>query len=204
MNSTTFRPADYPHVLSNLMSMSFRHRDGSIKTEANIYPLAPTIELGGSGLYTSTADFIKLLTSLLRNDGKVLKKETVDLMFNYRIPDESIMKSEEVKAFFDWGAHKDDVGMDYDHCLCGLVSLRDMKPGNKAGSVRWGGGTKSFWVSERRVCIGRRSGLIPGSGLIGTVGFVAFMVRRFWVPPRSCRRRCIESFRARFMMDSKL
>ena len=155
MNSTTFRPADHPHVLSNLMSMSFRHRDGSIKTEANIYPLAPTIELGGSGLYTSTADFIKLLTSLLRNDGKVLKRETVDLMFNYRIPDESIMKSEEVKEFFDWGAHKDDVGMDYDHCLCGLVSLRDMKAGNKAGSVRWGGGTKSFWVREVRVLYGK-------------------------------------------------
>jgi hypothetical protein len=61
------------------------------------------------------------------------------------------MKSEKVKEFFDWGAHEDDVGMDYDHCLCGLVNLRDMKTGKKAGSVRWGGGTKSFWVSEVRV-----------------------------------------------------
>ena len=151
MNSTTFRPADHPHVLSNLMPMSFRHKDGSIKTEANIYPLAPTIELGGSGLYTSTADFIKLLTSLLCNDGNVLRKGTVDMMFNYRITDENIMKSEKVKEFFDWCAHEDDVGMDYDHCLCGLVNLRDMKTGKKAGSVRWGGGTKSFWVSEVRV-----------------------------------------------------
>jgi len=52
--------------------------------------------------------------------------------------------------------------------------------------------------------MGRTSELILGSGLIGTVGFAAFMVRRFWVPLRNCRRRCIESFRARFMMDSKL
>ncbi len=112
------------------------------------------------------------------------------------------MKSEKVTVFFDWGAHEDDVGMDYDHCLCGLVNLRDMKTGKKAGSVRWGGGTKSFWVSEVRVL--GRSELNLGSGLIGTVGFVAFMVRRFWVPLRDCRRSCIESFRAQFMLVSKL
>ncbi len=82
MKSTTFRPADRPHVLENLMEMSFRHKDGTIKNEASIYPLAPTVELGGSGLYTSAPDYLAFLTSLLRNDAKVLKPETVDLMFN--------------------------------------------------------------------------------------------------------------------------
>ncbi|KAN0099370.1 beta-lactamase/transpeptidase-like protein [Hyaloscypha variabilis] len=149
MKSTTFRPADHPHVLENLMPMAWRNQDGTIKNEASIYPLAPNVELGGSGLYTCAPDYLAFLTSLLRNDGKVLKPETVDLMFNYRIPDESIMKSEKVKGFFDWGAHPDDVGTEYDHCLCGLVNLKDMKTGKKAGSVRWGGGTKSFWWIDR-------------------------------------------------------
>jgi hypothetical protein len=153
MRSTTFRPADHPHVLENLMEMAWRNKDGTIKNEASIYPLAPTVELGGAGLYTTTADYIKLLTSLLRNDGKVLKPETADRMFNYRIPDESIMKSEKVKEYLDWGADPDHVGMEYDHCLCGLVELKDAKTGKKAGSVRWGGGTKNFWVRYLASCL---------------------------------------------------
>jgi hypothetical protein len=147
MKNTTFRPADHPHILENLMAMGWRNKDGTLSNITSIYPLAPTVELGGSGLYTSAPDYLALLTSLLRNDGKVLQPETVDLMLNYRIPDKSIMKSEEVKEFFDWGAHPEDVGMEYDHCLCGLVNLKDFKTGKKAGGVRWGGGTKSAWVS---------------------------------------------------------
>jgi hypothetical protein len=143
MNSTTFRPADHPHILSNLMPMAWRNKDGSIKNEANIYPLAPTIELGGSGLYTCAPDYLALLTSLLRNDGKVLKPETVDLVFNWRIPDKDIMRSEKVKEWLEDGV---EVDMEFDHCLCGLVELKETSSGRKAGSVRWGGGTKSFWV----------------------------------------------------------
>ena len=150
MKSTTFRPADHPQVRENLMEMAFRHKDGSIKNEASIYPIAPTIELGGSGLYTSAPDYLVFLTSLLRNDGKVLKPETVDLMFNYRIPDKDIMQSEKVMEFFEDPAEPD---MTYEHCLCGLVNLKQESTGRKAGSVRWGGGTKSFWV--RHLCHSR-------------------------------------------------
>jgi CubicO group peptidase (beta-lactamase class C family) len=150
MKSTTFRPADHPHIRENLMEMAFRHKDGTIKNEASIYPIAPAIELGGSGLYTSAPDYLVFLTSLLRNDGKVLKPETVDLMFNYRIPDKDIMKSEKVMEFFEDPAEPD---MAYDHCLCGLVNLKQESTGRKVGSVHWGGGTKSFWV--RHLCHSR-------------------------------------------------
>jgi hypothetical protein len=153
MKSTTFRPADHPHILENLMEMAFRHKDGTVKNEASIYPISPIVELGGSGLYTSAPDYLAFLTSLLRNDGKILKPETVNLMFEHRIPDKSIMKSEKLKQFFDWGAHPDDVGTAYDHCLCGLVNLDDMKMGKKAGTASWGGGTKSKWVRYLRFFI---------------------------------------------------
>jgi hypothetical protein len=208
MKSTTFRPADHPHVLENLMPMAWRNQDGTIKNEASIYPLAPNVELGGSGLYTCAPDYLAFLTSILRNDGKVLKPETVDLMFNYRIPDESIMKSEKVKGFFDWGAHPDDVGTEYDHCLCGLVNLKDMKTGKKAGSVRWGGGTKSFWVRYLSIyaclwCSEERR-LTDGSGLIELVAFAASMGPRFLGWLRSCLVRCIGSSRLLSMIKSML
>jgi len=43
--------------------------------------------MGGSNLYTSAPDFLKLLASLLRKDGKLLRPQTVDIMFDHRLPD---------------------------------------------------------------------------------------------------------------------
>ena len=110
----------------------------------SIYPLNPTIDLGGSGLYTTAPDYIAFLTSLLRNDGKLLKPQTVDLMFDYRVPDERIFKSEKVKEWFEDSV---ETGMDLDHCLYGVVNLRDLKTGRKSGGVQWGGATRCHWVS---------------------------------------------------------
>jgi hypothetical protein len=125
------------------MEMTALNKEGNLETVPSIYSLSPALDLGGSGLYTSAGDYIAFLKSLLRNDGKILKPETVDLMLGYRIPDENIMKSPEIKAFFGENVEND---MDFDHCLCGLVNLRPLKTGRAAGSVQWGGATRCYWV----------------------------------------------------------
>lgn len=80
--------------------------------------------MGGSNLYTSGADFLKFLSSLLRNDGKLLGPETTDLMFEYRLP-----KGETFRCFRTNPEHLKDnfgdlapVGMEVDHCLAGMVN----------------------------------------------------------------------------------
>jgi CubicO group peptidase (beta-lactamase class C family) len=148
MASTTFRLLNHPHVAANLMKMNSRNKDGQVEETQSIYPVDPKMDLGGSNLYTSGPDFIKFLTSLMRNDGKLLRAETTDIMFDYRLPE-----TEEFKKFkMDEYDIKDSFGemapegMQVDHCLAGQVVLSDLKGGRKAGSVNWSGATRCFWV----------------------------------------------------------
>lgn len=148
MVSTTYRPLDHPHVIANLMKIHARNKDGKVEETTSIYPLDPKIELGGSNLYTSAPDFIKLLTSLTRNDGKLLRPETADVMFDYRLPDtDEFMKfktdEEDIRDSFGDMTPK---GMRVDHCLAGQVVMSDLTGGRKAGSVSWSGATRCFWV----------------------------------------------------------
>jgi hypothetical protein len=84
-----------------------------------------------------------LLTSLLHNDGKILKPETVGTMLGWRVPDEKIFKSEKVMGWFEDFVED---GMELDHYLCGVVNLENLKTGRKAGGVQWGGATRCHWV----------------------------------------------------------
>ncbi|MCJ1316740.1 hypothetical protein MMC15_002061 [Xylographa vitiligo] len=96
-------------------------------------------DMGGSGLASTAEDFMKLLASLLHNDGKVLKPETADLMLNARVSDRSIFDVKEVKEDLE-----DEVGASgrADHCLAGCVNVDPIKEtGKHAGSVSWNGAT---------------------------------------------------------------
>ena len=148
MNSTTFRLLNHPHAASNLMKMQARNKEGKVEQAESIYPIDPKIDMGGSNLYTSAPDFMKLLTSLMRNDGELLRPESADIMFNYRLPDMESFNSfkrdaEEIQWLF--GDTAPD-GLQVDHCLAGMVVLDGLKGGRKAGSVSWGGATCCFWV----------------------------------------------------------
>lgn len=66
--------------------MTTRAPDGTVQLAESIYPIHPKVDMGGSNLYSSGTDFVKLLSSLLRNDGIVLRPQTTDLMFDYRLP----------------------------------------------------------------------------------------------------------------------
>lgn len=98
--------------------------------------------------YTSGTDFLKLLSSLLRNDEKLLRPETIDLMFGYGLPNKETFRHfrtnpEHLKDNFGDLA---PVGMEVDHCLAGMVNQADLLGGRKAGSITWQGATCCYWV----------------------------------------------------------
>jgi hypothetical protein len=129
------------------MQIVSRNKGGTLENFDSIYPLDPAVDMGGSGLYTSAPDFIAFLKSLLRNDGRLLKPETLDLMFNSRLPDNSVLKTKKAKDFFEGMV---DEGMELDHCLAGLVNLKEMKTGRKEGGIAWSGATRCYWVSQSK------------------------------------------------------
>ncbi|CAL5865865.1 uncharacterized protein PFLUO_LOCUS71 [Penicillium psychrofluorescens] len=153
MTHTTYRLLDNPHVAVNLIQMTSRGPEGTVQPGESVYPIDPKVDMGGSNLYTSGTDFLKLLASLLRNDGKLLRPETTDLMFNYSLP-----QTEKFRHFRTNPEHLKDnfgdlapVGMEVDHCLAGMVNQRDLLGGRKAGSITWQGATRCYWWIDRKV-----------------------------------------------------
>jgi hypothetical protein len=145
MASTTYRLLNHPQVAANLMKMISRTKDGTLESTESIYPFDPKQDMGGSNLYTSAPDYLKLLKSLLRNDGRVLRPETVNEMFDYRLPDSPLFTKFKKETMTEYLGSLADDGMTVDHCLAGLVNNEDSLGGRKAGSVAWSGATRCFW-----------------------------------------------------------
>src|SRR5690606_20331529 len=105
--------------------------------------------MGGAGLYGTAGDYLKFLQMLLNEGnaahGRVLKPETVALMFENHIGD---IEFPEMRTVLP--ALSVDVrlfpGVTKKWSLCGLTNLEDMPGHRRAGSQFWGGLASSyFW-----------------------------------------------------------
>ncbi|KAK2743743.1 hypothetical protein FQN55_007147 [Onygenales sp. PD_40] len=118
-------------------------------------------ELGGAGLCTSMPSYIKVLYSLLANDEKILKKETVTMMFEPQLMPAS---QKALQAYFDHipkgasGPAPPLIGefpqAKYDWGLGGMLSMDDIDAGSLAWRRKrffsWGGLANLFWFIDRQ------------------------------------------------------
>lgn len=109
-------------------------------------------DFGGHGLFMTAQDYIKVLYSLLANDGQILKPETVDSMFvSYLSP----LATEGLAAacagpvgpFFRVGH---DPGTPVSHGLGGLLTVHDIEEWYGANTLSWGGGLTFAWFIDRK------------------------------------------------------
>lgn len=161
----------FPHkstTIDNAKLVSMTRRDPSIPDgNGKVIPdTAPHLlsqakeEMGGVGLYTSISSYIKILHSLLINDEKLLKRETVDtLLFEPQLSPSSRESLQGVFSHIGAGEERGAppyVGtftkVRYDHSLVGLLSLEDMDSGDlkwrRKGYLCWSGMPNIFWVSH--------------------------------------------------------
>ena len=104
---------------------------------------------GGAGVYASMPDYMKILQSLLNDDGKLLKSETVELMFSPQLSDasrESLMKQSEDPEVNDMLGGL-PLGSAKDCGLAGLLLQEDLKDWRRKGTMNWGGLPNLYWVS---------------------------------------------------------
>lgn len=109
-------------------------------------------DFGGHGLFMTAQGYIKILRSLLANDGKVLKSSTVDLMFEHHLGPmaaESHMKACEspLGRFFRVGT---EPGSQVGHGLGGLLTLQDVEGWYGEHTLTWGGGLTFTWFVDRK------------------------------------------------------
>lgn len=144
MDSTTFRLRDRPDIKSRLSGLTVRLPTGELIDIPRLYPDPAPLDMGGVGAYTSVSDYMKLLTSLLRNDEKLLAKRSVTELFKPQLSDAKHLMAN--KDRIDAGIWPN--GVPLNHSLGGLANMDPFPSGRRKGSMSWMGGFNFFWVSE--------------------------------------------------------
>jgi CubicO group peptidase (beta-lactamase class C family) len=164
IDDMTYFLAGKPDLQSRLVSIVNRDPsipDGKGKVVASEGPgflSQVKEELGGAGLHTSAHSYIKILHSLLANDEKLLKRETVDSMFEPQLTPAS---QQALQATFDHiprgetGSAPPFIGefaqVQHDFGLGGMLSMEDVDSGSKKwrrkGYMFWSGMANWYWVS---------------------------------------------------------
>ena len=107
---------------------------------------------GGHGLFMTGGDYIKVLHSLLANDGKLLTPATVDSMFEDHLGPDAITGyqtalSSPVGTFFRVGI---DIETKMGFGLGGLLTLQDIDGWYGERTLTWGGGLTLAWFIDRK------------------------------------------------------
>ncbi|KAL6414558.1 beta-lactamase [Ilyonectria robusta] len=104
---------------------------------------------GGQGLYMSMKDYIKILYSLLKDDEKLLKKETASNIFKPCLSPASkavLLKRMQTPT---WLVGDFPETGEYDWSLGGLLVDGDKHDYRKRNTVMWSGASGCFWFIDR-------------------------------------------------------
>ncbi|KAH6664619.1 beta-lactamase [Halenospora varia] len=109
-------------------------------------------DFGGHGMFMTAPDYVKVLHSLLANDGKILKPATVHDMFKHHLGPEATATHQAALAspmggFFRVGTAPDSKA---GHGLGGLLTLQDVDGWYGEHTLTWGGGLTFAWFIDRK------------------------------------------------------
>ena len=105
---------------------------------------------GGQGIYASMEDYLKVLRSILADDGKLLSSESIAMMFQSQLTTASreclqryIHNSNSTSSFI--GVYDND--RLYDWGFGGMLALENEVSGRQKNTLFWSGKPNLFWVS---------------------------------------------------------
>jgi CubicO group peptidase (beta-lactamase class C family) len=109
-------------------------------------------DFGGHGLFMTGEGYVKVLRSLLANDGKLLRPGTVEKMFENQIgPDAAeghrAVVHDPAGAYYRVGV---DVDKKLGYGLGGLLTLEDQDGWYGEKTMTWGGGMSLTWFIDRK------------------------------------------------------
>lgn len=109
-------------------------------------------DFGGHGLFLPGSDYIKILHSLLVSDGKLLRSDTVDSLFEHQLSPEATVGHQDALnspagVFFRVGT---EACAKVGHGLGGLLTLEDVEGWYGEKTLTWGGGLTLAWFIDRK------------------------------------------------------
>ena len=155
MTSTTFHLEEKPDVEARLPNMSARTPTGDLAfIPGHVIKNPARDDLGGAGSYSSAPDFLKVLASILRNDGQLLQTQTVHEMFRPQLARQAkemfqkVLRMPEANDQLTGGVK---IGTSVNWGLGGFLVEEDMEGGRRKGSMAWGGMPNLYWVGCSQV-----------------------------------------------------
>jgi CubicO group peptidase (beta-lactamase class C family) len=160
MDSTSFNIKDRADILSRRADMSLRTADGAVvPSPTRFFSDNAPDHHGGGGIFSSPGDYVKLLISVLKNDGALLRPSTMDVLFAPCLPPDAITelrnnRRTQYKAFREskvgsTAALKVIQPEEMNYAPGGQISEKEWLGGRKAGSMSWGGLPNLSWVLDR-------------------------------------------------------
>lgn len=164
MNSTTFRLKDREDIRSRRADMALRTADGAVvPSPTRFFSDNASDDHGGGGLFSCAEDYVKLLVSVLKNDGTLLTPPTMDLLFTPCLPPDALteLRANRKALYKIFRESKEGSAAlfkviqpeEMNYALGGQISERDWEGGRKAGSMNWGGLPNLIWVLDRKTGI---------------------------------------------------
>lgn len=139
MTLTGFRLVESKHIRDHLCETVQRTPAGKLTMSNPYNPLNPADDFGGGGLYSSVADYMKVLISLLKNDGLLLRPDTVKMMFEPQLYDPKALIAEtqgsNSGAMFRGGIDCQT----WNFGLGGILTTADVEWVCRRGTMSWSG-----------------------------------------------------------------
>lgn len=149
MNSTTFRLELYPELAKRLVKTTKRTESGNLIQSTKLWPDSAPEDCGGAGLYSTSDDYIKVLSDLLRERPILLKPETIDLMFAPQLERGSVA----MRALHDSWMTRAMTGIEEPNNAInfglGGLYMEDTAGNYQKDSLVWGGLPNLFWFASR-------------------------------------------------------
>ncbi|EAU35413.1 predicted protein [Aspergillus terreus NIH2624] len=104
---------------------------------------------GGQGVYGSMEDFLKVLHSILADDGKLLTSRSVDMMFQPQLllpSREALLKRVRNSTPESSFIGIFDKSLSYDWGLGGMLAMENEPSGRRRNTLFWSGMPNLFWV----------------------------------------------------------
>jgi CubicO group peptidase (beta-lactamase class C family) len=151
----TFRPLDDPEKAKRLFARCRTHPDLSLTIDPmEEQPHKHRVDdQGGGGCYGTVRDYIKVLESIMLDDGKLLDSKSVAELLRPQLPEHPVLqaklqRNDDAQWVCMESADEDSSKVRWSWSLCGEVAL-DGVPGKcEAGLNFWSGWANTYWVSE--------------------------------------------------------
>ncbi|KAH8878541.1 beta-lactamase/transpeptidase-like protein [Thozetella sp. PMI_491] len=149
----TFNISKFPDYHARMMRAAERTPEGGLRPYE--FPMGdnPYDQEGGSGLALTAKDFLAVLADLVSDAPKLLKSETIAMMFTPQIEEGSAAKSMLLQLRPAWDAVSGPLSNEYaNHGLGGMVFVGPAPEiGQPANILAWGGALNTVWFASREL-----------------------------------------------------